>query len=268
MLIIKEMVVELDFEQVWTSDTNQNLLWWYELLQVLWDGSDVKKIEKPSNFKSAEDAIDSSQSWEFPKNFKFKWYDFSLHKNVFSPIYFKWSSIYIDHLPLERDDSFLDMWCGCGVIWITAFLKYHLGSVVCADINPYAVENAKENISKYNLSDHVEAIQSDVFSNISEDEKFDLIFRNAPYFDWEFDLRNILYWSMYDKNYEHIKKFIMEWEKHLKKWWRIMLWFSSDKFPFEYARKLINEIGYDIKIFYQWVDDLWYRQEILEVVKK
>jgi release factor glutamine methyltransferase len=62
-------------------------------------------------------------------------------------------------------------------------LKYHLDKVVCADINSYAVENTKENISKYDLSDCVEAIQSDVFSNIGEDEKFDLIFRNAPYFD-------------------------------------------------------------------------------------
>ena len=73
--------------------------------------------------------------------------------------------------------------------------------------------------------------------------------------------------SMYDKNYEHIKSFILEWEKHLNEWGRIMLWFSSDRFPLEHARKLVNEIWYDLKIFHQEADIKWIKQEILEVVK-
>lgn len=228
----------------------------------------VTTNDKSSNFIAAENAINASQQWEFPLDFTFKWYNFILHENVFSPIFFKWSSIYIEHLPLKENQNFLDMWCGCGVIWITAFLKYHLKKVVCADINPYAVENTRENISKHNLWDKVKVVQSDVFSNINSDEKFDLIFRNAPYFDGDFDENNILYWAMYDKNYEHIKRFIVEWQKYLKEWGKIMIWFSSDKFPLEYARKLINEIWYDLEIFYQEEDSLGFKQEILNVVRK
>jgi glutamate-1-semialdehyde 2,1-aminomutase len=220
------------------------------------------------NYKAAERTIDASQDWEFPKRFTFKWYDFILHKNVFSPIHFKWSSVYVDHLPLNENKSLLDMWCWCGVIWITSFLKYHLDKVVCADINKDAVKNTEENISKHWLHNKVKVVQSDVFSNIDENEKFDVIFWNAPYFDWEFDESNILYRSMYDKNYEHIKKFILEWQKHLNKWWKIMIWFSSDKFPLEHARKLINEIWFDLEIFYQEIDSLWYKQEILNIIKK
>ena len=219
-------------------------------------------------FKSAENSINTSQKWDFPKEFSFKWYNYTLHKNVFSPIFFKGSSIYVDHLPIKENESLLDMGCGCWLIWITALLKYNLDRVVCADINPYAVVNTKENISRYNLWDKVKAIESDVFSNIDDNEKFDLIFWNAPYFDWEFDEDNILYRAMYDKNYEHIKKFIIEWQKHLKENWKIMIWFSSDKFPLEHARKLINEIWYDLEIFYQETDSLWYKQEILNIVKK
>lgn len=267
-MIDKEIISKENIEQAWRWNVDyDSTAWWREISKVLCGESDVKRIEKPSNFKSAEDTIDASQVGGFPKDFTFKWYDFSLHKNVFSPIYFRWSSVYIDHLPINQWEKFLDMWCGCGIIWITAMLKYHLDKVVCADINPYAVENTKENISKHNLSDRVKAIQSDVFSNIGEDEKFDLIFRNAPYFDWEFDENNILYRSMYDQNYEHIKKFILEWEKHLKDSGKIMIWFSSDKFPLEHARKLINEIWYDFEIFYQEVDSLGFKQEILNVVK-
>ena len=220
------------------------------------------------NFKAAEDTIDASQQWEFPQEFNFKWYDFILHENVFSPLYFKWSSVYVDHLPLKKGDDFLDMWCGCGVIWITAFLKYDLNKVICADINTDAVENAKENVLRNNVWNQVKVVESDVFSNVDGDEKFDLIFWNAPYFDWEFDENNILYWSMYDTNYEHIKRFILDWQKYLKEGGRIMIWFSSDKFPLEHARKLINEIWYDLEIFYQEVDSLGFKQEILNVVKK
>lgn len=219
-------------------------------------------------FRDVEKAIDNSQLWQFPKEFKFKWYNFILHENVFSPIHFKWSSVYVDHLPLEENEDFLDMWCGCWVIGITAFLKYSLNKVVCADINPYAIKNTNENILRNKVWDNVKAIQSDVFSSIAGDEKFDLIFRNAPYFDWEFDEDNILYRAMYDKNYEHIKKFILDWQWYLKDGGRIMIWFSSDKFSLEQARKLINEIWYGLEIFYQEVDTLGFKQEILEVVKK
>ncbi len=229
---------------------------------------DDKSLQTKINSKAAENSLDKSQQCEFPLSFTFKWYDFVLHKNVFSPIFFRWSSIYIEHLPLKENQNFLDMWCGCGVIWITAFLKYHLNKVVCADINPYAVENTRENISKHNLWDKVEVVQSDVFSNINKDEKFDLIFRNAPYFDGDFDENNILYWAMYDKNYEHIKRFILEWQNYLKEGGKIMIWFSSDKFPLEYARKLINEIWYDLEIFYQEEDSLGFKQEILNIVRK
>ncbi len=262
---------KLDIEQIWelSGDASSMSVWQNsEIIHVLDQNPDKKATDKPSNFIAAEMAIDASQKLEFPLDFKFKWHDFVLHENVFSPIFFKWSSVYVDHLPLEENQSFLDMWCGCWVIWITAFLKYHLEKVVCADINPYAVENTEENISKYGIANHVKVVQSDVFSNIYSNEKFDLIFRNAPYFDGDFDEKNILYWAMYDKNYEHIKKFIQDWQKYLKEGGKIMIWFSSDKFPLEYARKLIQEIWYDFEIFYQEVDSLGFKQEILNVVKK
>ena len=242
--------------------------------RVSWvlNSDDIRCVDFDVDFKGTENALDRSQNWEFPKEFLFDWRSFILDRSVFSPIDFKWSSIYIEHLPLNENDDFLDMGCGCGVIWITALWKYNLNSVVCADINICAVRNTIKNVSLHKVSKQVDVVQSDVFSvsdsDMPIDKKFDLIFWNAPYFDWDFDENNILYRSMYDKNYDHIKRFILDWQNYLKEWGRIMLWFSSDKFPLEYARKLINQIWYDLKIFYQEVDSLWYSQEILEVVKK
>ena len=49
--------------------------------------------------------------------------------------------------------------------------------------------------------------------NIDSIEKLDMVsldIKLPEHFDGDFDEENILYWAMYDKNYEHIKKFIQE----------------------------------------------------------
>lgn len=83
---------------LWISNPEQanpnNLNKWDKVAQIL-------QIETTS--KAAENAINASQQWEFPLDFTFKWYDYILHENVFSPIFFKWSSIYIEHLPLKEN---------------------------------------------------------------------------------------------------------------------------------------------------------------------
>jgi methylase of polypeptide subunit release factors len=225
----------------------------------------MKDLEK--NTQEALNTINLSQQWEFPKNFEFDNIKFILYKDVFSPLFFKWSSIYIGNLPLKQWDSFLDMWCGCWIIWIAAYLKYNLKNVLCVDINELAIENTKKNIEINNLWNKISVVHSDVFSNVDKENKFDLIFWNAPYFDWSFDEKKVLLKAMYDTNYEHIKRFIIEGWKYLKKDGRLMIWFSTDKFPIEIARNHINEIWYDFVIYHQEKDILWYNQEILEIIK-
>ncbi len=226
----------------------------------------MNNMEK--NTQEALNAIYLSQQWEFPQYFEFNNIKFILYKDVFSPLFFKWFSTYIDYLPLKKWDDFLDMWCGCWIIWITSYLKYNLNKVICADINEIAVENTKENIDYNKLWDKISVVHSDVFSNIDKSNKFDLIFWNAPYFDWSFDEEKVLLKAMYDTNYEHIKKFIIEWQYYLKKGGKLMIWFSSDKFPIEIARWYLNDIWYDLYIYHQEKDVLWYKQEILEIIKK
>ena len=220
-----------------------------------------------STFESAEKALLASQQGSFPQHFIFEGNPFVLYKHVFSPSFFKGSSVYVNHLPLKEKQSMLDMGCGCGIIGITAFKKYKLDSVVCADINGYAVKNTRRNIQLNNLGDNINVIQSNVFSNIDNDKKFDLIFWNAPYFDGENIGSTILHKSMYDKNYENIKKFITDGQNYLNEDGKIMLGFSTSKFSLEWARRLIREIGYDLTIYFQKTDSLGFKQEILEVTK-
>ena len=220
------------------------------------------------NFVQAEETIVASQQGTFPQQIIFEGMPFILYKNVFSPSFFKGSSVYVNHLPLKKNQSMLDMGCGCGVIGITAFEKYKLNSVVCSDINGYAIKNTRRNIQLHNVVKNVTAVQSDLFTDIDKEKKFDLIFWNAPYFDGEKINAPILYKSMYDKDYKNIKKFIIDGQKYLNKNGKIMLGFSSTKFPLEWAQRLIREIGYDLKIFFQETDKMGYKQEILSIIKR
>ena len=220
-----------------------------------------------SNFEIIEEALENSQQAPFPQIFTFKENKFVLYKHVFSPIFFKGSSVYVEHLPLKENQSMLDMGCGCGIIGITALKKYKLKHVLCADINGYAIRNTKRNIKLHNLENYITVVLSDVFSNINKSEKFDLVFWNAPYFDGEKESGSVLYKSMYDKNYKSIKKFIIEGQSYLNPGGKIMLGFSSTNFSLERARALIKKIGYDFEIYFQATDSKGNKQEILNIIK-
>lgn len=219
------------------------------------------------NYQFVEKILEASQQIVFPQNFTFEKNQFILYKNVFPTSVFKGYEVYVNNLPLKGNQSMLDMGCGCGVIGITALKKYKLNNVVCADINGIAVKNTRRNVHLNNLDNQVTVVQSNLFSNIDKNQRFDLIFWNPPYFDGEKKNGSILYKSMYDKDYKNIKKFIIEGQAYLNKNGKIMLGFSSSKFPLEWARSLIKEIGYDIEIYHQETDVYGNTQEVLNIIK-
>ena len=169
------------------------------------------------NYQFVEKILEASQQTVFPQNFTFEKNQFILYKNVFPSSVFNGYEVYVNNLPLKENQSMLDMGCGCGVIGITALKKYKLNNVVCADINGFAVKNTRRNVHLNNLDNQVTVVQSNLFSNIDKNQRFDLIFWNPPYFDGEKKNGSILYKSMYDKDYKNIKKFIIEGQAYLNK---------------------------------------------------
>ncbi len=81
----------------------------------------------------------------------------------------------------------LDLCTGSGCIGIAIAL--HMGvDVDLSDISPEALEVARRNVSRHNVGDCVNVIQSDGFDNIHQ--TYDLIVSNPPYVD-ETDLANM-----------------------------------------------------------------------------
>jgi len=74
----------------------------------------------------------------------------------------------------------LDLGTGCGILALHA-AKNGAAEVVATDIDPRALENARENVSNHGLGHVIEVIASDLFDNV--EGKFDLIIANLPILD-------------------------------------------------------------------------------------
>jgi len=104
-------------------------------------------------------------------------YVFEVQENVYEPA--EDSFLFADNLAVKHGDYVLDMGTGCGILGIIAAAK--ATRVVAIDINPYAVRCAKENAKLNHLVSKMLFVQSNLFTAVRSEERFDLILFNAPY---------------------------------------------------------------------------------------
>jgi release factor glutamine methyltransferase len=73
----------------------------------------------------------------------------------------------------------LDMGTGSGCIVVTLLSELNHATAIATDISKDALDIAQKNANNIGVSDRVECVQSDWFTNV--DETFDLIVSNPPY---------------------------------------------------------------------------------------
>lgn len=89
------------------------------------------------------------------------------------------SFLLMRHVPRFSRGRVLDVGTGCGIQAIAAAEKAE--RILATDINPHALECARENAKANGVLEKIEFRKSDLFERIGADERFDLIVFNPPY---------------------------------------------------------------------------------------
>lgn len=101
---------------------------------------------------------------------------------IFESVYFPQedSVLLAENVTFSRGNRVLDLGCGCGIQGLNAAI---LGAsqIVCSDINPVALKNAKKNAVQNGFQKKFSFIESSFFSGFKKNEKFDCIIFNPPY---------------------------------------------------------------------------------------
>lgn len=151
---------------------------------------------------------------------------FLVLENVYEPA--EDSFLFADNLHVRENETVLDMGTGCGILGIVAAGK--ASRIVAVDVNPYALRCAKENAKLNNVFNKMCFFQGDLFTAITEGEKFDLVLFNAPYLPSEDSAKNSWLdyaWSGGVAGRQIIDRFILEAPKHLRSSGRILLMQST-----------------------------------------
>lgn len=109
-----------------------------------------------------------------------------VHENVFpvdSPFSFS-SKITAKRIP-ENAGIVLDVGTGTGVQAVIA-AKRGAKKVIAIDVDDNSLKNIYENIKLHKLEKVIELRKSDLFDNIKDDEKFDLIISQLPFADIDY----------------------------------------------------------------------------------
>ncbi len=137
-----------------------------------------------------------------------------MHMYVYEPADDSW--MLANELKKRKCRRFLDMGCGSGV---QANSIGRADEIVCADVNPDAVETAKNNVKTGNAR----FVVSNLFDNITG--RFDLIAFNTPYLD-DADPRDMA-WTHIQNGEDVIEKFILQAKNHITKDGKILLLISD-----------------------------------------
>jgi release factor glutamine methyltransferase len=144
-----------------------------------------------------------------------------IHKNVFpvdSPFSFS-SNITAKRIP-ENAGTVLDIGTGTGVQAIIA-AKRGAKRILAIDIDNNSLKNAKENVIFHKLDKVIEIRKSDLFVNVKENEKFDLIISQLPFadLDYESPIRHFLF----DAGFKLHERLLQKAKTHLNSKGKILI---------------------------------------------
>ncbi len=138
---------------------------------------------------------------------------------------------------VRETDRVLDMGTGCGV---NAILAASVSShVLAVDVNPIAVEAARDNAARNGVADRVTVRHSDVFDSV--DGEFDLMIFDPP-FRW-FAPRTLLERASTDENYQAMTAFFHGARARLAPGGRMLVCFGTSG-DLAYLNRVSSDAGF------------------------
>lgn len=160
------------------------------------------------------------RSHKEPYKISVKGIEIEVLPNVFSPKYFADSAWFAKEVPtIVGKSSLLEIGTGTGIVAIFCAMKG--AKVVATDISPDAIRNAKLNAEKQGLD--ISVREGSVYEPIKPDEKFDFIFWNHPFNNWQEPVDDVLLMGGFDYNYHYLEEYISGARNHLSENGRLLL---------------------------------------------
>jgi len=169
--------------------------------------------------------------------------------SVFSPIIFEDTFFFYENLPICANDEFLEIGCGTGFISVNFAIKG--ANVTATDINHNAIKNTKLNSILHNTENKLKIQYSNVFENISNSAKFDAIFWNVPFIFHVNKELSTLEQSIFDIEYNGIRKYISNIKFYLKSNGKAFLGFSSSSGNKELLESICRQNDFCLKLIAQ-----------------
>jgi glutamate-1-semialdehyde 2,1-aminomutase len=172
--------------------------------------------------------LNASQQRTFPRKMREFGLDLILRRGVFPPDEFQSWRWICENFPPFAGKTILEIGCGFGLPGL--FLaKAGALTVVACDINPVAVENTLENAARNEIH-NIEVIVSDIFSNIADGKKFDIVFWNYPsnYVAENYNAINELECGAFDPGYNLLRRFLSQGPEFLSENGFILLGFGTN----------------------------------------
>jgi release factor glutamine methyltransferase len=152
------------------------------------------------------------------------------------------SYLLLKHVEELVRGNVLDMGTGSGIQAIAAALKPDVEYVLAVDINPEAVEAAKERATHAGVISKMRFLASDLFTNVKE--RFDWIIFNPPYLPSEWDIEDPT-WNGGDNGGKTIERFLEGAASHLVLGGSILMIVSSEtglnKVDYGYVWNVLEE---------------------------
>lgn len=205
-------------------------------------------ITKNKYLKGSIEVLEKSQKKQKKKYFTVVFgKKFIVYPNVFSPKYFEDAEIFIPKISVKKEERFLEIGPGTGVISVFVALR-GAGKVFAIDINPDAVKNTKENARLHKVANKVTVLQGSIYGPLSKKEKFNTIFWNVPFGYTKSKKIKVLERAIADPGYKSIKKFFNNARNYLQPNGRLLIGFSTTIGDFNKLKEISKKASFKMKL--------------------